>query len=165
MAFGKLLGDILGKILTISPEIPKDVEILKEQRQLIRDFVSMKAPRLLVDKRRPLWKGPIPDRYYYVVRNKKHPKMSAWVVPFTDDPRFERHIRQISCNQGGEWSLIESDVPLPEGSACVKRAHSKVDEIVDKLRMSNAYDTKILDGKGERIRSEGTPVREEEVFG
>lgn len=114
---------------------------------------------------RPIWKGPIPDRYYYMVKNKKHPNMSAWVVRYSDEPQFEVHIRQVVAVMGGHWSLIESDTPLPVGPNCKLRKHSRIEEIKRKLFESNDRKSRIADASGRRISMEGVPVLEEEVFG
>lgn len=113
---------------------------------------------------RPVWKGPIPDKYYYVVKNK--PKTPAsWIVLHTDNPKYEPYIRQIAAVQGGYWSLIESDVPLPRGPNCKLRRRGEVEEIKDKLNRSHDRASKIRNEAGERFPISGVPVSEEEVFG
>jgi len=113
---------------------------------------------------RPKWKGPVPSKYYYRTKNKKHPKMAAWIVLFTDDPQYEKHINQIVCVKDGYWSLIESDIPLPVGPGCKLCSHGKVEEIKDKLFKSHDRASHIRDSKGERLVILGEEVTEEEVF-
>jgi hypothetical protein len=89
-----------------------------------RDWKNVGKRRDCHDKkrRRPIWKGPIPDRYYYAVRNFQVFPMT-WQVPFTED----YSVRQVECACGGKWSLIESKNSLPIGNKGKLLAHSKVD--------------------------------------
>ena len=131
-----------------------------------RDFNSMKSRKLHIGTKRPLWGGPVPNRYYYIVKNKKHPKMAAQIVRFTDLPNYEGSIRLVANIQGGHRSLIESDLPLPiqpnEGKLL---AHSKVDVIKQILWESMDRKSPILGLSGEeRLPIKGRPVTDEEIF-
>ena len=114
---------------------------------------------------RPKWLGPVPSKYYYMAKNERHPNMSAYIVRFTDVLEFKKHVRQITSNQNGNWSLIESDVPLPTGPNCKLRSHSKIEEIKKKMFESHERKLDILDENGERASTVGIVVSEEEVFG
>lgn len=139
----------------------------------VRDLENQgKSHRAIYDHkgRRPVWKGPIPDRYYYIVKNKKHPTMSgAWVVRFTDlrDYAFANEVRLIANMQGGHRSLIESPRKLPvrpdEGKLL---AHSKVDQVKQVLWESKDRKLPILDPKdnGEQLAISGREVIDEEIF-
>ena len=119
--------------------------------------------------KRPLWSGPEVGCYYYMVKNKPWKHGAGWVVRFSDDPQYEKHIRQIVCVHGGHWSLIESDIPLPiqpsEGKL-LKR--DKVEQVKRRLResMPRVEMSKTLDANGNRTRieKEGTSIHENEVF-
>lgn len=138
-----------------------------------RDFEDLKRPRTFHGNgKRPVWKGPVPDRYYYIVRNKRskhHP--SAFMVPFSDT-KFEPHVRQIVACMGGQISLIESDVPLPiKVSDKVKQilgkmlSHGKIAQVKEKLFLS--HDRSGVDdimGKVVELELKGVPFLEEEVF-
>lgn len=138
----------------------------KEKVKFARDFVNMKKTRITYNgTNRPKWNGPIPDRYYYAVKNKKHPTYAAYICRYTDDPNFEKYVRQIAVKQGGEWSLIESDIPLPENKDCVKRRHGKVDIIKRKLHNSNPQRSTIVNVSGKHETIAAKIINEDEVFG
>lgn len=139
-----------------------------------RDFEDLKKPRSFhKDTRRPIWKGPVPDRYYYIVRNKGSKKYpGALVVPFSDVKKFESHIRQICTCQGGLISLIESDVPLPiKKTEKVKQtlgkmlSHSKIARVKEKLFLSHERrgEDEIM-GEIVLLDIPGEPFKDNEVF-
>lgn len=110
---------------------------------------------------RPVWNGPEKDCYYYMVRNKRHTEMAAWVVLFSD----EYDVRQIAAVHGGHWSLIESDIELPikssEGSLL---SHEKVEQV--KRKLFESHDRKIREGNDTTLtKIDGIPIMEDEVFG
>lgn len=82
---------------------------------------------------RPVWDGPVPDRYYYIVKNKRRGDNGPYVGKYTDDPLYAGKVRTLAVIKEGRISLMESDVPLPTGSECRLVAHSKVEPFKRKL--------------------------------
>jgi len=110
-----------------------------------------------------MWRGPIPDRYYYIVRNIQI-RPGSWMVPYSD---VRPDIRLVANMMGGHRSLIEVDSPLfltqNEGKLL---SHRKVDKVKDILRESMDRKSPILnpsDNK-ERLTIKGRKVVDEEVF-
>jgi len=116
-------------------------------------------------EKRPVWEGPVPDRYYYMVKNKRRDKNGPYIGLYTDDSRFEGKVRTILVNRLGNVSLMESDVPLPTGPDCKLKSHSKIEKALEVLRRS--LDKQIDDPNTGFVYIEGKPWTEEdelEVF-
>jgi len=129
-----------------------------------RDFASIESRKFHPGTKRPLWNGPVPNRYYYSVKNKKRSNAS-FVVLFSDQHRFEHFVRQITCSKDGKWSLIESDVPLPIRPRDGKMlTHSKVEQVKAKLFKSHDRASEIIDPNEEHLVIEGTPIVEKDIF-
>lgn len=124
-----------------------------------RDLEAMKKKRVCHDSKneRPVWNGPIPDRYYYMVKNMYGPGTGhPYVVPFSDElgNDYEKSVRQIAVVKEGKWSLIESKRPLPITAKQGKMlSHGKVEGVKEKLNLSMPYRD-----------NPGIEVKEEEVF-
>lgn len=121
------------------------------------------------NSRNPIWKGPIPGWWYYMIRNKEI-RSGTWEVPYSGDPQYEDHVYQIDVHAGGRWSLIESDIPLPikpeEGRLLV---HGEVQALKEKLKESHDKNVdsgeKDEEGNPVYVNQPGTPVKEEDLFG
>jgi hypothetical protein len=131
----------------------------------VRDLDNLGISREIGIEGRPVWEGPIPDRYYYVVKNKRI-SSGSWLVLFSDVEAFGYHIRQIGCTSNGQRSLIESDVPLPANGVEAKLiSHSKVEQVRGVIRETLVYDShSLLDPKGVPVRIEGREVSDKELF-
>lgn len=132
--------------------------------RFIRDLTSMGMGRAVhLGTARPIWLGPIPDRYYYVVRNVRS-GLASWVVPFSHVEKYKPVIRQILCIKNGSVSLIESDIPFSLLAAQGKMlSHSKVDSVRSVLldshdrisHVSSPSGRKAIEVKGRNIDVDG----------
>lgn len=126
-----------------------------------RDLESMNSRKFHAGTERPLWAGPIPNKYYYVVRG----------IPFKPGsmtfPRFETPHHYISVSMGSKYGLLESELPLPikmpEGKMI---RHSKVDLVKSIFWESMDRSSPILspEDDGVQLEIKGRPITEEEVF-
>lgn len=147
-----MVGEVLG------------VEKSKEMVWMKRDIAAMGGSRPHHDKegRRPIWRGPVPDRYYYIVRNLQAGPAS-WMVPYSD---VRSDIRQVATIQGGHRSLIETLKPMYLPSNVGKLlAHGKVERIRKILRESmDHFSHDLSDSDGGPLEIKGREIKDGEIF-